>query len=111
MFYMEEIYEEFFSYKLDFVVDVFDMILYKIYLMKECLKCDILIILSMGVVNKMDLICFKIVDILKIYIDLIVKVVCICLCKEGICKGINVVFFDECLIVICEEVCKEVGND
>jgi tRNA A37 threonylcarbamoyladenosine dehydratase len=111
MFYTEETYEEFFSYKPDFVVDASDTISYKIHLMKECLKRDIPIISSMGAANKMDPTRFKIADISKTHTDPIAKVVRTRLRKEGIRKGINVVFSDERPIVIREEVRKEVGND
>lgn len=77
MFYIEEIYEEIFdNYDIDYFVDVSDIIMYKVYLMKECFDWGIKVIFSMGVVNKIDLICFIILDIFKIYIDLMVKIIC-----------------------------------
>ncbi|MEH7250550.1 tRNA threonylcarbamoyladenosine dehydratase [Neobacillus niacini] len=111
MFYTEETYEEFFKYGLDFVVDASDTIIYKIHLMKECLKRNIPIISSMGAANKMDPTRFKIVDISKTHTDPIAKVIRTKLRKERIHKGIPVVFSDESPIVIREDIKKEVGNE
>ncbi|HEY9576829.1 MAG TPA: tRNA threonylcarbamoyladenosine dehydratase [Pseudobacillus sp.] len=111
MFYTEETYEDFFKYDLDFVVDASDTISYKIHLMKECLKRNIPIISSMGAANKMDPTRFQITDISKTHTDPIAKVIRTRLRKEGIRKGIPVVFSDESPIVIREDVRKVVGND
>ncbi|HZG60639.1 MAG TPA: tRNA threonylcarbamoyladenosine dehydratase [Anoxybacillus sp.] len=111
MFYTEETYEQFFSYGLDFVIDASDTITYKIHLMKECLKRNIPIISSMGAANKMDPTRFRIADISKTHTDPIAKVIRARLRKEGIRKGIPVVFSDENPIIIREDVRKEVGND
>jgi tRNA threonylcarbamoyladenosine dehydratase len=111
MFYTEETYEEFFSYKPDYVIDASDTISYKIHLMKECLKRNIPIISSMGAANKMDPTRFQIADISKTHTDPIAKVIRTKLRKEGIKKGIPVIFSDESPIVIREDVRKEVGKD
>ncbi|MBM7691878.1 tRNA A37 threonylcarbamoyladenosine dehydratase [Peribacillus deserti] len=111
MFYTEETYEEFFSYGLDYVIDASDTISYKIHLMKECLNRNIKIISSMGAANKMDPTRFQIADISKTHTDPLAKVIRTRLKKEGIKKGIPVIFSDESPIVIREEVRKEVGND
>ncbi|SFA38602.1 tRNA A37 threonylcarbamoyladenosine dehydratase [Parageobacillus thermantarcticus] len=111
MFYTEETYEQFFSYDLDFVIDASDTIIYKVHLMKECLKRNIPIISSMGVANKMDPTRFRIADISKTHTDPIAKVIRAKLRKEGIRKGIPVVFSDEKPIIIREDVRKVVGND
>ena len=111
MFYTEETYEQFFSYNLDYVIDASDTIMYKIHLMKECLKRNIKIISSMGAANKMDPTRFQIADISKTHTDPLAKVIRTKLRKEGITKGIPVVFSDESPIVIREDVRKEVGND
>jgi tRNA A37 threonylcarbamoyladenosine dehydratase len=79
--------------------------------MKECLKRDIAIISSMGAANKMDPTRFQITDISKTHTDPIAKVIRTRLRKEGIKKGIPVVFSDESPIVIREDVRKVVGND
>ncbi|CAI9388336.1 MULTISPECIES: tRNA threonylcarbamoyladenosine dehydratase [Bacillaceae] len=111
MFYTEETYEEIFAYGLDFVMDASDTISYKIHLMKECLQRNIPIISSMGAANKMDPTRFQIADISKTHTDPIAKVIRTRLRKEGIRKGINVVFSDESPIVILEDVRKVVGKD
>ncbi|MDQ0219309.1 tRNA threonylcarbamoyladenosine dehydratase [Peribacillus cavernae] len=111
MFYTEETYEEFFSYGLDYVIDASDTIVYKIHLMKECLKRNIPLISSMGAANKMDPTRFRIADISKTHTDPIAKVIRKKLSKEGIKGGVPVIFSDESPIVIREDVRKEVGND
>lgn len=111
MFYTEETYEEFFSYKPDFVVDASDTISFKIHLIKECLKREIPIISSMGAANKMDPTRFQIADISKTHTDPIAKVIRKQLRKERIPKGVPVIFSDESPIIIREEVRKMVGND
>ncbi|MGG1291301.1 tRNA threonylcarbamoyladenosine dehydratase [Bacillus smithii] len=111
MFYTEETYEQFFGYRPDYVIDASDTITYKIHLMKECLKRDIPIISSMGAANKMDPTRFRIADISQTHTDPIAKVVRTRLRKEGIKKGVPVVFSDESPIVIREDVRKVVGND
>lgn len=111
MFYTEETYEQFFEYGLDFVVDASDTISYKIHLMKECLRRNIPMISSMGAANKMDPTRFQITDISKTHTDPIAKVIRTRLRKEGIKKGIPVVFSDESPIVIREDVRKIVGKE
>jgi tRNA A37 threonylcarbamoyladenosine dehydratase len=111
IFYTEETYEEIFGYNLDFVIDASDTISYKIHLMKECLQRKIPIISSMGAANKMDPTRFQIADISKTHTDPIAKVVRTRLRKEGIKKGIPVVFSDESPIVIREDIRKEVGKE
>ncbi|WP_102345453.1 tRNA threonylcarbamoyladenosine dehydratase [Bacillus sp. Marseille-P3661] len=111
MFYTEETYEQFFSYGIDYVIDASDTISYKIHLMKECLKRNIYIISSMGAANKMDPTRFRIVDISKTHTDPIAKVIRTRLRKEGITKGINVVFSDESPIVIREDIRQEIVDE
>lgn len=108
MFYTEETYEQFFEYGLDFVVDASDTISYKIHLMKQCLQRKIPIISSMGFANKMDPTRLRIADISKTSYDPIAKVIRTKLRKEGIHKGINVVFSDEQPIKIREEIRQEI---
>lgn len=110
MFYTEETYEQLFEYDIDYIVDASDTIVYKIHLMKECLKRGIKIISSMGAANKTDPTRFQIVDISKTHTDPIAKVIRTRLKKEGIKKGIPVVFSDESPIVIREDVKSYVGN-
>lgn len=111
MFYTEETYEQFFEHGLDFVIDASDTISYKIHLMKECLKRNIPIISCMGAANKIDPTRFQIADISKTHTDPIAKVIRTRLRKEGIRKGIPVVFSDESPIVIREDVRKVVGKE
>ncbi|TDM15643.1 tRNA threonylcarbamoyladenosine dehydratase [Macrococcus bovicus] len=110
MFYTEETYEELFSYPIDYIVDASDTIVYKVHLMKECLKRGIKIISSMGAANKTDPTRFKIADISKTHTDPMAKVIRTRLKKERITKGIPVVFSDESPIVIREDVKRYVGN-
>lgn len=95
MFYTEETYEMLFEYPLDYVIDASDTISYKIHLIKQCLRRKIKVISSMGAANKMDPTRFKVVDISKTHTDPMAKVVRLRLRKEGITKGVKVVFSDE----------------
>ncbi|MGE6488333.1 tRNA threonylcarbamoyladenosine dehydratase [Paenisporosarcina sp. NPDC076898] len=110
MFYTEETYEEFFSHNLDYVIDASDTIIYKIHLMKECLARGVKVISSMGAANKTDPTRFKIADISKTHTDPLAKVIRTKLRKEGIYKGIPVVFSDESPIVVREDVVETVGK-
>nr|WP_106780093.1 tRNA threonylcarbamoyladenosine dehydratase [Lysinibacillus timonensis] len=110
MFYTEETYEQFFEQNIDYVIDASDTVIYKIHLMKECLKRNIPIISSMGAANKMDPTRFQIADISKTHTDPLAKVIRTKLRKEGIRKGVTVVFSDESPIVARPEVVEEVGN-
>ncbi|WP_322904577.1 tRNA threonylcarbamoyladenosine dehydratase [Paenibacillus campi] len=95
MFYTEETYEQLFQYELDYVVDASDTIIYKIHLIKQCLERGIPIISSMGAANKMDPTRFQVADISKTHMDPIARVVRTRLRKEGIRKGVKVVFSTE----------------
>ncbi|MEK3954084.1 tRNA threonylcarbamoyladenosine dehydratase [Psychrobacillus sp. FSL K6-1464] len=111
MFYTEETFEQFFAMNIDYVIDASDTIIYKIHLMKECLKRNIKIISSMGAANKTDPTRFKIVDISKTHTDPLAKVIRTKLRKEDrITKGIPVVFSDESPIVVREDVVETVGK-
>ena len=111
MFYTEETYEQFFAMNIDYVIDASDTIIYKIHLMKECLKRGIKIISSMGAANKTDPTRFKIADISKTHTDPLAKIIRKKLRKEDrITKGIPVVFSDESPIVVREDVVGTVGK-
>lgn len=110
MFYTEETFEEFFSYNLDYVIDASDTIIYKVHLMKECLRRGVKMISSMGAANKTDPTRFKIADISKTHTDPLAKVIRLKLRKEGIYKGIPVVFSDESPIIVREDVVETVGK-
>ncbi|GEK33349.1 tRNA threonylcarbamoyladenosine dehydratase [Kurthia sibirica] len=110
MFYTEETYEEFFSYEPDYVIDASDTVIYKIHIIKECLKRKIPIISSMGAANKMDPTRFNIADISKTNTDPLAKIIRLKLRKEGIYKGVPVIFSDESPIIIRPDIADEVGN-
>lgn len=110
MFYTEETYEQVFELGIDYFIDASDTVIYKIHLMKECLKRNIPIISSMGAANKMDPTRFQIADISKTHTDPLAKVIRTKLKKEGIKKGVTVVFSDESPIVVRPEVVETVGN-
>lgn len=95
MFYTEETAEELFKFPLDYVIDASDTISYKIHLIKECLNRKIPIISSMGAANKMDPTKFQVADISKTTMDPIARVVRQKLRKDGIKKGVKVVFSTE----------------
>lgn len=95
MFYTEETYEKLFEYDLDYVIDASDTISYKIHLIKQCLQRKIPIISSMGAANKMDPSRFQVADISKTSVDPIARVIRHKLRKEGIKKGVKVVFSTE----------------
>ncbi|MGG1515834.1 tRNA threonylcarbamoyladenosine dehydratase [Paenibacillus oryzisoli] len=95
MFYTEETYEQVFSYPIDYVLDASDTIEYKIHLIKQCLERKIPIVSSMGAANKMDPSKFQVADISKTSMDPIARVVRQGLRKEGIKKGVKVVFSTE----------------
>ncbi|MFX3674475.1 MAG: ThiF family adenylyltransferase [Paenisporosarcina sp.] len=110
MFYTEETFEEFFSHNIDYVIDASDTIIYKIHLMKECLARGVKIISSMGAANKTDPTKFQIADISKTHTDPLAKVIRTKLRKEGIYKGIPVVFSDESPIIVRADVVETVGK-
>lgn len=111
MFYTEETYEQLFEHKLDYVVDASDTIIYKVHLIKECLKRNIPIISSMGAANKMDPTRFRIADISKTHTDPIARVVRTKLRKDGIKKGVKVVFSDEEPVKPREDVTQRIVPD
>lgn len=109
MFYTDETYEQFFALGIDYVIDASDTVIYKIHVIKECLKRNIPIISSMGAANKMDPTRFKIADISKTHTDPLAKVIRTKLRKEGIPKGVPVIFSDESPIVVRPDVVEHVG--
>lgn len=111
MFYTEETYEQLFQYDLDYVLDASDTIIYKVHLIKECLNRNIPIISSMGAANKMDPTRFRVADISKTHTDPIARVVRTKLRKDGIKKGVKVVFSDEEPIKPREDVTQRIVPD
>ena len=111
MFYTEETYEDLFNnYDIDYFVDASNTIMYKVHLMKECLKRNIKVISSMGAANKTDPTRFEIADISETHTDPIARIIRRKLQKDGIKKGVPVVFSDESPIVIREDVKEVVGD-
>ena len=110
MFYTEETAEQFFSYKPDYVIDASDTISYKIHIAQQCIERGVKIIASMGAANKMDPTRFQIADISKTHTDPLAKVIRTKLRKEGIHKGVTVVFSDESPIVVRPDVAQYVGK-
>jgi tRNA A37 threonylcarbamoyladenosine dehydratase len=108
MFYTEETYEKLFEYELDYVVDASDTIIYKVHLIKQCLERGIPVISSMGAANKMDPSRFKVADISKTHTDPIARVVRTKLRKDGIKRGVKVVFSDEDPIKPREDVTQKI---
>lgn len=108
MFYTEETYEQLFAYPIDYVVDASDTVTYKIHIMKECLQRGIPIISSMGAANKMDPTKFQVADISKTSVDPLARVIRQKLRKEGIKKGIKVVFSTEIPVKPLEEVTQKI---
>jgi tRNA threonylcarbamoyladenosine dehydratase len=95
MFYTEETCEELFKFPLDYVIDASDTISYKIHLIKECLIRNVPMISSMGAANKMDPTKFQVADISQTSMDPIARVIRQKLRKEGIKRGVKVVFSTE----------------
>lgn len=108
MFYTEETYQQFFQEEIDFVIDASDTIIYKIHIIKECLRREIPFISSMGAAYKMDPTRIKVADLFKTSYDPIAKVMRSKLRKEGITRGVPVVYSDEQPLEIDEEVRRSI---
>jgi tRNA A37 threonylcarbamoyladenosine dehydratase len=91
-FYKEEMAEEFFANKPDYVVDAIDTVSSKVSLAKECLKRDIPFISSMGAGNRISANNYKVTDISKTSGDPLAKAMRKLLRKDGITKGVKVVY-------------------
>lgn len=111
MFYTEETYEQLFAYPIDYVVDASDTVTYKIHVIKQCLQRGIPIISSMGAANKMDPTKFQVADISKTSVDPLARVIRQKLRKEGIKKGVKVVFSTEIPVKPLEEVTQRIVPD
>lgn len=112
MFYTEETHEQLFAYPLDYVIDASDTVSYKIHLIKQCLQRDVKVISSMGAANKMDPSRFEVADISKTSVDPIARVIRQRLRKEGIRKGVPVVFSKETPVKPKQDVTEKIvpGN-
>ncbi|OAB40733.1 tRNA threonylcarbamoyladenosine dehydratase [Paenibacillus antarcticus] len=111
MFYTDETYEELFKYDLDYILDASDTIIYKIHIIKESLKRKIPMISSMGAANKMDPTRFQVADISKTTMDPIARVIRTRLRKEGIKKGVKVVFSTETPMKPREDITQKIVPD
>lgn len=111
MFYTEETYEQLFQYDIDYVLDASDTIMYKIHLIKECLKRKIPLLSSMGAANKMDPTRFQVADISKTSVDPMARVIRTKLRKDGIKKGVKVVFSTEEPVKPREDVTKKIAPE
>jgi tRNA threonylcarbamoyladenosine dehydratase len=108
MFYTEETYEQVFAYPIDYILDASDTISYKIHLIHQCLERKIPLISSMGAANKMDPTKFKVADISKTTVDPLARVIRTKLRKQGIKKGVKVVFSTELPIKPREDVTQQI---
>ncbi len=108
MFYTEETYELLFEHQIDYMLDASDTISYKIHLIKECLRRGIPLCTSMGAANKMDPTRFEVADISKTTMDPMARVIRQKLRKEGIKKGVKVVFSTEMPVRPREEVTQKI---
>jgi tRNA A37 threonylcarbamoyladenosine dehydratase len=108
MFYTEETYEQLFAYPIDYMVDASDTVTYKIHLIKQCLERGISIVSSMGAANKMDPTKFQVADISKTTVDPLARVIRQKLKKEGIKKGVKVVFSTETPVKPHEDVTQKI---
>ncbi|WP_110931807.1 tRNA threonylcarbamoyladenosine dehydratase [Paenibacillus bouchesdurhonensis] len=111
MFYTEETYEQLFQYDIDYVLDASDTIMYKIHLIKECLNRKIPLLSSMGAANKMDPTRFQVADISKTSVDPMARVIRTKLRKDGIKKGVKVVFSTEEPVKPREDVTKKIAPE
>lgn len=91
-FYTENDAEEFLGRKLDYVVDAIDTVASKVSLAKECLERNISFISSMGAGNRLSATNFQISDISKTSGCPLAKAMRKLLRREGITKGIKVIF-------------------
>lgn len=108
MFYTEETFEQLFAYPIDYMVDASDTVTYKIHLIKQCLQRGIPIVSCMGAANKMDPTQFKVADISKTTVDPLARVIRLKLRKEGIKKGVKVVFSTETPVKPHEDVTQRI---
>jgi len=91
-FFSAENAESFLGKKPHYVVDAIDTVSGKVALAKECIKRDIPLISSMGAGNRLSAENYIITDLSKTSGDPLAKAVRKLLRKEGISKGIKVVY-------------------
>ena len=88
----EDTVEEIFGVRYDYVADAIDSVYSKLLLIRTCLDRDIPIVSSMGAGNKLDASGFKTADISKTHTCPLAKAIRVSLRKQGIHKGLEVVF-------------------
>ncbi len=91
-FYTENEAEKFLNRKLDYVVDAIDTVAGKVSLAKECLERKIPFISSMGAGNRLTAANFQIADLSKTSGCPLAKAMRKLLRKQGITKGIKVIY-------------------
>jgi tRNA A37 threonylcarbamoyladenosine dehydratase len=91
-FFSAENAESFLGRNPDYVVDAIDTVSGKVSLIKECLQRGIPLISSMGAGNRLSAENYRITDISKTSGDPLAKAVRKLLRKEGITKGVKVVY-------------------
>ncbi|MHB8124069.1 MAG: tRNA threonylcarbamoyladenosine dehydratase [Desulfitobacteriaceae bacterium] len=91
-FYTEKEAEEFLHRKLDYVVDTIDTVASKVSLAKECLERKIPFISCMGAGNRLTAANYQVADISKTSGCPLAKAMRKLLRKQGITKGIKVIF-------------------
>lgn len=94
-FYSAENSEFFFSQRPDYVVDAIDHFTSKIHLIKSCRDREIPIISSMGAAAKLDPTTIQVADISKTHKCRMARSVRKLLKKQGIVRGVSVVFSTE----------------
>lgn len=91
-FFSAENAESFLGQNPDYVIDAIDTVSSKVSLVKECLERRIPLISSMGAGNRLSAENYKIADISKTSGDPLAKAMRKLLRKEGITKGVKVVY-------------------
>jgi len=94
-FYTKENADQFLTPDASYVVDAIDTVAGKISLITECKQRKIPVISSMGAGNKLDPTAFKVADISETRICPLAKAVRKLLRKQGIEKGVKVVYSPE----------------
>lgn len=110
IFYNEETAEQVFSYNPDYIADAIDTMASKLNVIIESKKRGIPIISSMGTANKLDPTQFVVTDISKTHMDPVAKIIRQGLRKEGINKGVKVVFSPEMPLTPHKGLYEEVGK-
>ena len=94
-FYSAENSDFFFSHRPDYVVDAIDHFTSKIHLIKSCRERKVPVISSMGAAAKLDPTAIQVADISKTHKCRMARSVRKLLKKEGITRGVTVVFSTE----------------